>query len=809
MQLAAAAILLGQNAPAMARNFTVNDLLSSENFGTVTFGPRGRWLVFEQLAPFEDMVRFDMLARAHLLRSRLYRVDLDAPWRAVPLLADAEPGMVVYGFSPDGSRLAIGRLAGGRWRLGVVTMATGAVRWFDVSPDYTPFYETLHWVSDVQLVAIVEPDGQRPWWLRADSLPADRLPARWAATRSGSSPAATVIGSGRFLAVNDRPPDKRLVLIDAATGASTNLASGPYLSMTVSADRTHLALVEQGAATPPPANRPVSQRDWPFRQTVAIYDLQNRKLWHPCPACDLLGSVTWSPDGRRLVFFARQGGDDWSKAALFSANVSDTTLSRVDAHGIVPTISEGLDGSAHAAFAWHGSNLLLFGHAAADAHARSDWYLLSGPGREALTAALPHVSAELGATTRCAAAMTAGDGTWCLDGRTPRRLFGPTVQVADGRAVGWRVAKGTVIIEGDVMPGRALQIGASDRIERIDVSPPARVIVVHSVSERGVRTLTLVRRHLAVPIAQVNLPLRDVEPATARPLGYRLSDGQEVTSWLYLPPNAPNDHRLPLVVIPYPGQVFGHDAPLAAGPAGETFDTNEQLLADHGYAVLLPSLPAETGLLGQPPRFVADVARAVDAAVATGRVDPHRVALWGHSYGAYATAVIAAHSCRYATAIASNGVYDLAADIGTFGPNTRLAPEQSVPIGTQFAWAETGQAHLGVPPWVDPARYVAASPVYQADHIKIPMLITGADRDFAPIQQAEELFSDLFRQDKDAELVTYWGEGHVIGSPGNVHDLYGRVFTWLDKTMARPQPDRCAPSALPPPAPASRAPNAP
>jgi dipeptidyl aminopeptidase/acylaminoacyl peptidase len=59
------------------------------------------------------------------------------------------------------------------------------------------------------------------------------------------------------------------------------------------------------------------------------------------------------------------------------------------------------------------------------------------------------------------------------------------------------------------------------------------------------------------------------------------------------------------------------------------------------------------------------------------------------------------------------------------------------------------------------------------------MLLIAADRDFSPLGQAEQLFSALFRQGKDAELVTYWGEGHVVASPANLADLYRRVIAFL------------------------------
>lgn len=798
-QVAAVATLLALSTPTAARTYTVEDLLRTEDFGEVSFDPGERWLVFERLEPFLAMSRFDMLPRAGVLRSRLYRVDLHAPWRAVPLLADPQPGTIIYGFSVNGSRLAIGRLSGERWQLGIVTMRTGAVRWLDLSPEYNPSSTTLRWISDEQLVGIVNPDGERPWWLRTDSLPADRLPGRWAATRSGSSAAVTALGSGRFQDVGDRASENRLMLVDAVSGQATHLATGHFLSMEVAPSREHIALIERGPTAPLPRGRSVSQIDWPYQQAAAFYDLRRRELWRPCADCDILGAAQWSADSQSLAFFARRDGEDWPEAALFRVEIARRSLTRLDAHGVVATVAELPDGSTRAAFAWRGRELLLFGQGASRASRRPEWYALGSAQRaDALTSALPVVSASVVAIEGCATAMSASDGIWCLDDRRPRRLFGPDIHIANGVAIGWRAASQQVTLEGGTLAGRVLRIGATDRIERVDASPSGRMFVVRTLTRNGTKALILGSPDQTDAIAKVNLHLREVAPAVARPLSHQLPDGGEVTSWLFLPPNALAGERLGLVVIPYPGQSYGGEPPAGLGPATARFNASVQLLAGRGYAVLLPSLPSQPDIPGNAPAFVEGVNLAVDAAVATGTVDPQRIALWGHSYGAYAVAMIATQTCRYATAILSAGIYDLGAIPGIFGPTLRLAPEQGIPIGLQFAWAETGQGGLGVPPWADPERYISASPVYRADRIALPMLIIAADRDVSPMQQAEQLFSALFRQGKDAELVTYWGEGHGIGSPPNVRDLYDRVFTWLDKTLAPPHTGQCEPTALHP-----------
>ena len=63
------------------------------------------------------------------------------------------------------------------------------------------------------------------------------------------------------------------------------------------------------------------------------------------------------------------------------------------------------------------------------------------------------------------------------------------------------------------------------------------------------------------------------------------------------------------------------------------------------------------------------------------------------------------------------------------------------------------------------------------------MLIHG-DLDFIPVQQAEESFTALYRQDKRAEFVRYQGEWHEIENREDVLDLWKRINAWLAETMA-------------------------
>ena len=80
------------------------------------------------------------------------------------------------------------------------------------------------------------------------------------------------------------------------------------------------------------------------------------------------------------------------------------------------------------------------------------------------------------------------------------------------------------------------------------------------------------------------------------------------------------------------------------------------------------------------------------------------------------------------------------------------------------------------------------------------MLLLHGDADEVRISQSQEMFSALYRQGKDAMLVTYWGEDHVVASPANIRDFFRTILDWLAQTMpAAAGPPTSAPR--PPPQP--------
>ena len=279
---------------------------------------------------------------------------------------------------------------------------------------------------------------------------------------------------------------------------------------------------------------------------------------------------------------------------------------------------------------------------------------------------------------------------------------------------------------------------------------------------------------------------RILRSGTAELVRYNTADGKPLTAWLLLPPDFVRGQPLATVTIVYPGSIYGNEEPSAFSLLRKDFE-HPQLFAALGYAVLLPSMPApenpdDSHALAA---LLSGVLPAVDAVVARGLADPGRVAVLGQSKGGFATLGLITQTTRFRSAIASGSFSDLTSLYGTFFGQFRYGDAGPPEKGQAFRilQMELGDFALGGPPWREIERYRAESPLLYADRVSTPLLLIHGDLDFIPVQQAEEFFTALFRQDKRAVFVRYQGEWHTIANRANVLDLWMRIRNWLAETM--------------------------
>jgi dipeptidyl aminopeptidase/acylaminoacyl peptidase len=250
------------------------------------------------------------------------------------------------------------------------------------------------------------------------------------------------------------------------------------------------------------------------------------------------------------------------------------------------------------------------------------------------------------------------------------------------------------------------------------------------------------------------------------------ADGQQVESWLVLPPAdaaAPVavDGRVPLVVM-------AHGGPIGSW-TGWHWRWNPHLLVERGYAVLLPDPAISIGYgqnmvqrgwghWGEAP--FTDIMSALDAALGRADLDPSRVALAGGSYGGYMANWVAGHTDRFRAIVTHASLWDLRPFHGTTDDGPRWEHEMG-------------------DPYLDPARYDRQSPATFMDAVarfRTPMLVIHGERDFrVPVSEALRLWTDMRRHGVPGRFLYFPDENHWILKPQNAQVWYETVLAFLDE----------------------------
>jgi dipeptidyl aminopeptidase/acylaminoacyl peptidase len=801
MSLRLAALLLVMVAStALARPFTTDDLVKFESLGNAYLSPGGRWLIVEHTAPYDTASNYDDDGFEQYALNRLDIVDLNGSGAAEPLLPGHDGDGVNAGpFSLDGRMMAVLRLQQHRWELGLADLARRQVHWLGLTVETANWGRNVQWRSNDELVAIAMADGDQPSRINRYWASEARPAARWATATAGVRPTDTAVGSGRFLSITPKGPRAALMRINAITGAAQVLARGAFIDLEVAPGGRYVAGLGEETAhqlAPGVELRPGSTER---RRGLTVVDLQSGAAVRPCGDLDLASHLlSWSPGGERLLVFGREDeGADWKAAgSLRDVDPAAPSCTPLAMPGLKPFVYQSQwEGVPIVSADWMGDDPIVLSQlVTAGKDDRRDWRRFAPSGPVTLTAAIASPPQKLLAVDGSGLLFANADGAWHIDrlgharrlsarfGRgasAPQPAVGDRISyvatrqafawVTDGASVARMTAAG---VEAPVtMPSGA----------RLLVTTPD--LVAYNESDgHGVVSLMLRQDGATRQLLQVNRGWADIAFSEPVAVPYTGTRGEALKAWLYLPPDLPAGAKAPLVVIPYTGLVYD-TVPRAFVPGGQYPVLSPHVLTAAGYAVVVPSMPRDYSN-HEPAAGLADqVLAAVDATLKVAPVDPQRLALWGHSFGGYTSLVIATQTDRFKSVIDADGKSDFISAYSTFIPAARSAPEDGASTSFTMGWTETGEGNLGVPPAKDIERYARNSPVFSADKITAPVLMIHGDLDFVPLAQSEEMFSALYRQRKDAVLVTLWGEGHTATSPANIRRMYDWILWWLDNTI--------------------------
>ncbi len=271
------------------------------------------------------------------------------------------------------------------------------------------------------------------------------------------------------------------------------------------------------------------------------------------------------------------------------------------------------------------------------------------------------------------------------------------------------------------------------------------------------------------PYGNAPLPKKQV-------LKYKRADGVDLSANLYLPPGyKPADGPLPTLMEAYPteyktksaaGQISGspYEFPFLWWGSPIPFVTQ-------GYAVLENATIPIVGEGQAEPndtyveQLVASAQAAIDEGARLGVVDRHRVAVMGHSYGAFMTANLLAHSDLFKAGIARSGAY-----------NRTLTP---------FGFQNEERTY-----WQAPEVYYKMSPFSYADKIKTPILLIHGEADnnsgTFPLQ-SERLFSAIKGQGGTVRFVLLPLEAHGYAGRESVLHMFWEMNNWMNTYVKNPQ----------------------
>ena len=255
-----------------------------------------------------------------------------------------------------------------------------------------------------------------------------------------------------------------------------------------------------------------------------------------------------------------------------------------------------------------------------------------------------------------------------------------------------------------------------------------------------------------------------------KPVTFKSRDSLTIHGYLTVPKGIKAE-KIPVIINPHGGPWYRD---------GWGFNQEVQFLANRGYAVLQMNFRGSTGY-GRKfweasfkqwgKKMQDDISDGVLYLIREGIADPSRVAIYGASYGGYATL---------------SGV--------TFTPELYKCAVDYVGVANLFTWMK------GIPPYWkpyldqfhemvgDPKKdsllMAEASPVLHVDKIKVPMLVAAGANDIrVPKEESDQIVNALKSKGIEVEYMVKANEGHGYLNQANQFDFYGAMEKFLAKHL--------------------------
>ena len=255
------------------------------------------------------------------------------------------------------------------------------------------------------------------------------------------------------------------------------------------------------------------------------------------------------------------------------------------------------------------------------------------------------------------------------------------------------------------------------------------------------------------------------------------ADGVTISFTLYLPANVKEGEKLPTVFWAYPREFNTADTAGQVSGSPNRFVTlssySHLFLLTQGYAIMdevsVPIVgPPETANDTFVDQLVSSAKAAIDKACEIAPIDRDRIGVGGHSYGAFMTANLLAHSDLFRAGVARSGAY-----------NRTLTP---------FGFQNERRTF-----WEAPEIYAKMSPFNNAHKVNEPLLLIHGQADSNPGTfpvQSERMYQAVRGNGGTVRLVLLPLEDHGYTAKESVEHVLAETIEWFDKYVknAKPMP---------------------
>jgi len=272
----------------------------------------------------------------------------------------------------------------------------------------------------------------------------------------------------------------------------------------------------------------------------------------------------------------------------------------------------------------------------------------------------------------------------------------------------------------------------------------------------------------AIALTNFKNPYESIKNVTKEVITYKREDGLDLSGTLYLPTNYEEGKKYPMILWAYPREYKDKKSAAQVTVNADEFTYvyygSPIYWVTRGYVVLDDASFPIVGEGDEEPndtfikQLVANGKAAIDAVDKLGYIDRSRVAVGGHSYGAFMTANLLTHSDLFAAGIARSGAY-----------NRTLTP---------YGFQSEERSY-----WEAPEVYYNMSPFMHADKMKTPLLLIHGEADnnsgTYPLQ-SERYFNALKGMGAPVRLVMLPKESHGYRSRESIMHLLWEQDRWLE-----------------------------